>query len=71
MLTTQTAAGLTAGGQPNIGINMKIEMTKQTVVNGQDVRIGQIIETGNELAKWLIHKAWAIEVKKAKKKAKK
>lgn len=72
MLTTQTAAGLTAGGQPIIGINMKIEMTKQTVVDGRDVRIGQSLETTASVGEWLVRKGWAIVPKpKPKKKAKK
>ena len=72
MLTTKTAAGLTAGGHLKKGINMKIEMTKQTIVDGRDVRIGQSLETAASVGEWLVQKGWAIVPKpKAKKKAKK
>jgi endonuclease YncB( thermonuclease family) len=72
LLTTQTAAGLTPGGQPKKGINMKIEMTKQTIVDSRDVRIGQSLETTASVGEWLVKKGWAIVPKpKPKKKAKK
>lgn len=73
MLTTKLAAALIGGGQLEKGKPMKIEIQRQTVIDGKDVRQGDLVDTSMDIGNWFISKGWAtlpIEKPKAKPKAK-
>lgn len=51
---------------------MRIQIIRQTIVNGKDARIGDIVEADQSIAQWLIRKTFAVKAEATEKpKAKK